>query len=167
MRFPSTIILACAFALTLSACTKPSADVADDEKKIIKIHEASRAFHYERNAKAMVEQFSDDMISVNAGKISKPEKESATKRFQGYFDSVEFKKWDDVKPPVIRFSDDHSVAYVIVDKLVVLETKDSVGNAMEATTHFAWVSIFRKQPDGDFKLECITSTNEEETIRKL
>jgi len=115
----------------------------------------------------MVSQFSRDMISVNRGRVTKSSKEKAIERFRGYFDAVEFIKWDDVKPPVIRFSKDRSIGYVIVDKIVVLETTDSLGKRIEESTHFAWVSIFRKDADGNYQLECVASTNEPEQIKAV
>lgn len=148
------------------SCTQTHTGAVSDEKALMKIHEDSRTAHFEKNAKAMVDQFTPDMISVNRGKINKvssPEKEM--EGFQSYFNSVEFKKWDDVNPPELRFSNDHSLAYMVVDKLVVLEAKDSVGKPFEETTHYAWVSIYRKQTDGNWKLECIASTNEPEIVK--
>lgn len=108
----------------------------------------------------MVDGFASDMISVNRGKISGMDPEKDRQRFQQYFDAVSFKKWDDINAPVIRFSEDHSLAYMIIDKIVVLDTRDTLANKVEETTHFAWVSIFRKQKDGEWKLECVASTNE-------
>lgn len=134
----------------------------------MKLHEQSREFHFTKNAQAMVDGFADNFISVNRGKIdSVLSREEEASRFQRYFNAVEFKKWDDVHPPIIRFSDDHSLAYMTIDKLVVLETKDTLGNHFEETTHFAWISIFRKQPNGDWKLECVASTNEPEIVKPL
>ena len=138
-----------------------------DRARLLELHEQVRKFHFEKNAKGMVDGFADDLISVNRGKVdtvlSRAEDEQ---RFQQYFNASKFKKWDDIAPPIIRFSDDHSLAYVTVDKLVVLETKDSIGNAIEETTHFAWVSIFRKRSN-DWRLECVASTNEPPVIKPL
>ncbi len=130
----------------------------------MKAHEHARAMHLQKDAEGMVQGFSPEIIQVNRGKISRRTKTDDASRFRRYFDAVEFKKWDDVNPPVIRFSDDHSLAYMIVDKLVVLDTKDSVDNKIQETTHFAWVSIFRKQQDGEWQLECVASTNEPATF---
>lgn len=158
----------CVAALIFSCNTpNPSAD-HDDREKLLKIHEDARNAHFGKDAKAMIDQFAPEMISVNAGKIHKttsPEKD--IEGFQSYFNSVEFKKWDDIKPPELRFSDDHTLAYMVVDKLVVLDVKDSVGKPFEETTHYAWVSIYRKQDGGDWKLECIASTNEPEVVKKV
>jgi hypothetical protein len=151
------------------SCNDPGKSTGEaDQAKLLKIHEDARNAHFGRNAQIMIEQFAEEMISVNHGKISKtisPEKD--IERFQSYFNSVEFKKWDDVNPPEVRFSEDHTLAYMVVDKLVVLEAKDSVGKPFQETTHFAWVGIYRKQNDGDWKLECITSTNEPEVVKNV
>lgn len=156
-------------AALIFSCSSPEKTITNDDlAKLLQIHEDARDAHFGKNARAMIDQFAPEMISVNHGKIHKttsPEKDM--EGFQSYFNSVEFKKWDDVKSPEVRFSDDHTLAYMVVDKLVVLEAKDSVGKPFEETTHYAWVSIYRKQNTGDWKLECIASTNEPEVVKKI
>lgn len=154
-------------AALIFSCTNPdTGSTEEDTKKILALHEAQRTAHFDKDPKAMVDQFASNLVSVNRGKISKADPQKDIERFQSYFGAVEFKKWD-VKPPEIQFSNDRTLAYTIVDKLVVLDTKDSVGNAIEATTHYAWVSIYRKQDDGNWKLECIASTNEPQVAKKV
>jgi hypothetical protein len=152
--------------LLLAGCRQNN--FSDDRGALMKLHEQGREAHLSKNANAMVAGFADNFLSVNRGKIdSISSQEENAARFQKYFDAVKFKKWDDLATPTIRFSDDHSLAYMTVNKLVVLETTDSLGKAIEATTHFAWISIFRKQNSGDWKLECVASTNEPETVKLL
>ena len=67
-------------------------------------------------------------------------------------------KWDDVVPPEIRFSNDGSLAYPIVQKLVVLSLKDNLQESTLDTTEFAWVSIYR-QVRGKWSGELNISTN--------
>jgi hypothetical protein len=133
-------------------------EVRRDIDELMKIHAEGRVAHFSKNADLMVNGFADNFISVNRGKIDSLSRNDHKTRIQQYFDAVEFKKWDDLNPPVIRFSDDHSLAYMIVDKLVVLDVVDSSGNKSEEQTHFAWTSIFRKQPNSGWVLECVTST---------
>jgi ketosteroid isomerase-like protein len=155
-------------AATIFACdNKSSTKTDDDTAALLRIHEESRDAHFNKNAQAMVDQFAENMVSVSGGRITNASREKGAKSFQSYFDQVEFRKWDDVKAPEIRFSDDHSIAYLLVDKLVVLETKDSLGKPVEETTHYAWVSIYRKQQNGGWKLECIASTTQPEEVRAI
>jgi len=95
---------------------------------------------------------------VNRGTVVQASKEIEKKRFQEYFNSVKFIKWDDITQPIIRFSDDHSIAYAIVQKRVIVETKDSFEKRRTDTTNFAWVSIYRRQAQG-WELESNISTN--------
>lgn len=156
-----------ALCITLLTIGCVQTDLQSEKAKLLQVHEQYRDFHFSKNANGMVEGFADNLISVNRGAIDTVMvREEEVARFQQYFDAVKFKKWDDLNPPIIRFSDDHSLAYVTVDKLVVLDMKDSLGNAIEETTHFAWIAIYRKQ-NKDWKLECVASTNEPEIIKPL
>jgi hypothetical protein len=138
-----------------------------DRARLMELHEQARRFHFEKNARGIVDGFADDFISVNRGKVDTIlNRQEDQQHFQNYFDAVKFRKWDDTATPIIRFSDDHSLAYLTIDKLVVLAMKDSVGNDIEESIHFAWISIFRKR-NSDWQLECIASTNEPEVIKAL
>jgi hypothetical protein len=158
-------VIAMLIAFGLIQCKENSSN--EDYEALMKIHTAQQEAHLQENPDKMGGA-TDNFVVVNRGKIDSvhsAEKDKA--RWQNYFDAVSFKKWDDVAKPKIRFSDDHSLAYMIVDKLVVLDTKDSVGNLVEETTHFAWVAVFRKQPNGEWKMECMASTNEPEITKPL
>jgi hypothetical protein len=154
------------FCLLVLSCSPDQKQ--DDKIELLRLHELQREAHFSKKAGAMVDLFADNLLSVSGGKIYPlASREADQKRFQNYFDAVKFVKWDDVTPPKIRFSDDHSLAYMTIDKLVVLETSDSTGKAIEETTHFAWITIFRKQESGEWKIECVASTNEPEVVKPI
>lgn len=129
-----------------------------EKEEILALDAKAREFHFTKNAKAMAEGFSNEFISLNKGVISKPTYDDNFNRFDRYFKSVEFLKWDNVTPPDVRFSDDASVAYVAVDKLVILKLKDDTGKEVLDTTKFAWLSVFKKIKK-KWVLDCIASTN--------
>lgn len=148
--------------MLICSCSKMP-DTEAERQKLLLLHKKQQDAHLDKDAKLFVDQFSDKMISVNRGKISTTSKDSALIRFQNYFNKVQIKEWKDINPPVIDFSADASMAYMVVDKLVVLTYSDESNMAVEETTHFAWVSIFKKQADGEWKIVCNVSTNEPET----
>ncbi|HMU09256.1 MAG TPA: nuclear transport factor 2 family protein [Ferruginibacter sp.] len=145
-------------ALSTSCSRKP--DLEKEKKKLLHLHTQQQQAHLYKNAKQFVSQFAENMLSVNGGKIAVSVKDSALKKFQNYFNQVAFSKWEDVTPPVIEFSADASMAYMVVDKRVVLTYKNEENKLMEETTHFAWVSVFRKQSDGEWRIICNITTNE-------
>lgn len=133
----------------------------DHEKEtaaILGIHHAQRDYHLNAEAEAFARQMSDDFISVNRGIISEPTFEENLRRFDSYFNAVQFQKWDDQEEPVIRFSDDGSLAYSIVQKRVELSYPE-MADSLIGRTDFAWVAIHRKTASG-WKIEAVASTNQ-------
>jgi ketosteroid isomerase-like protein len=129
-----------------------------EKRDILEIISKERDTHFNKNAKAMADMISDDFISVNAGSISHPKYESMLKMFTDYFNSVEFIKWDDKKPPIVRFSKDASVAYVAVEKLVILKGLNKSGKEVIDTLEYAWISVYKKEKN-QWQLDAIASTN--------
>ena len=152
-----TIILAALTAIITPGCSPGSGQEAA-KKEITILLEQERRAHFNRDVDLFLSSFGDSMILVNKGIVKTPTREENKKRFGNYFGSVTFIKWDDVAPPVIRFSDDASLAYAIVQKQVILSYPDSLGKAFYDTSGYAWVSIYRKQ-DGKWKGEVNISTN--------
>ncbi len=153
-------------SLLLCACRhKP--DLEAEKQKLLALHQEQQDAHLNENTRQFVGQFAENMISVNRGKITTTTEDSALHRVQTYFENVAFKKWEDVHPPEIHFSEDATMAYMVVDKLVVTTYKDDTGAPIEETTHFAWVSIVSKQPDGQWKVVCNVSTNEPSVEKNL
>lgn len=143
-----------------SSCSPGEAfDLEKARAEILAMHNAQKDFHFEKDSVAFVDQLASNFISVNRGLITRPEREETLSRYNGYFSSVSFVKWDDLAEPIVRFSDDGTLAYTIVDKIVEVTYSDENGETQSGETHFAWTAIYRKTTDG-WKIECVTSTNE-------
>lgn len=143
--------------LSLLSCNS-RADLEKERKAILEMLQTERKAHFDRNADLFIAEFADSMISVNKGVVSVPTKDEHKKRIGNYFGSVQFIKWDDTAAPIIRFSNDGSLAYAIIQKNVILSYPDSTGKEFYDTAHYAWSSIYRKY-EGEWKVECNISTN--------
>lgn len=154
-------IAAIAFSISLLVSCNHSQknDLSTERNKIVALHNLQRTYHFTRDSINFVNQLSDHFISVNKGVISSPSRSETLTRYNKYFTSVEFIKWNDLSEPIIKFSDDGTLAYTIVDKEVVLTYKDEEGKSIEEKTHFAWTTIYKKYGD-EWKIDCVTSTNE-------
>lgn len=149
--------------LLLSSCQKKeSFDLQKETAAILKLHNLQRDYHFKKDSVAFVDQLSKHFISVNKGEITQPSKKDMLQRYHHYFSSVDFEQWDDLSEPIIRFSEDGTLAYTIVDKLVKVITKNNGGESTTSETHFAWTTIYKKY-DGQWKIDCVTST---ETVQK-
>lgn len=143
--------------LLLAACnSKP--DLSKEKQTILSMLQTERKAHFDRNVDLFMSEFAEGMVSVNKGEVTIATKELNKERIGKYFGSVQFLKWDDTAEPIIRFSDDGSLAYAIVQKDVIVTYPNGTGKAFNDTTHYAWSSIYRKQ-NGEWKVECNISTN--------
>ncbi|MDW3647298.1 MAG: nuclear transport factor 2 family protein [Bacteroidia bacterium] len=146
-------------SILLFACnSQTSFDELKETAAILKLHNLQRDYHFNKDSNAFVNQMSENFISVNRGEITHPKKAETLSRYHAYFSSVEFVKWDDVNEPIIKFSEDGSLAYTIVDKIVRTRYNNGTGEEIEGETHFAWTAIYRKTAEG-WKIENVSSTN--------
>lgn len=161
MKFLSTFILVGA---SFHSCNQPL-DLASAKREVMELHYKQRQYHVEEMPDAFVGLMTDDFMSVNRGKITKPTREASRERFVKYFDLVEFEKWDDLSEPVIRFSDDGSMAYSIVHKEVVVKYQNDSSQWMRGKTEFSWLAVYKKTESG-WKVDAVASTNlpEEEAL---
>ena len=149
------------------SCNKPvSFSIEKETENILKMHHSQREYHFNKDSIAFANQLSKNFISVNKGEISKPTKEVTISRYNNYFSSVEFVKWDDVSEPIVRFSDDGSMAYTIVDKVVRVAYKKENDSLVESETHFAWTAIYKKY-DNNWKIDHVASTYKPSIIRSI
>jgi hypothetical protein len=142
-------------------CNCHSGESFDKQKEtqaITALLQQERKAHFDRNVDLFTSEFADSMLSVNKGNVAVVTPDENKERIKKYFGRVEFIKWDDVAKPIIRFSDDGSLCYAIIQKQVIISSFDSLGKKMPDTTDFAWASIYRKQK-GEWKVECNVSTN--------
>ena len=150
--------LFCSWLLLLLVACNNTADLDKERKTLLAMLQTERKAHFDRNVELFISEFADSMISVNRGVVSIPTRTEHKERIGKYFGSVQFIKWDDTAEPIIRFSDDGSLAYAIIQKDVILTYPDSTGKPVYDTTHYAWSSIYRKYRN-EWKVECNISTN--------
>ena len=155
--FPTVSILL-VLVMTISSCDNtPQITESEAREQIIDMHEEQRRYHFEKMSREFAEQLSAEHISVNHGAIATSSVEENAERFSRYFNAVEFEKWDDLSEPVIRFSDDLSMAYTVVHKMVAVNYPGDNGELIRDSTEYAWVAIYRRLGD-EWSIECVAST---------
>lgn len=136
-------------------CAATSPQQSEDLNEILRMHYRDRAAHFNRDAAYIFSNFADEYFSLGNGRVNLPDRVAGQKRLQTYFDASTFLEWDDVTPPIIRVSDDGSMAYVLVHKKVRLLDKNNGGR--EEIEIFAWSMTMRKF-GGKWKVTSTTST---------
>ena len=115
-----------------------------------------REAHMTNDAALLTSQIADTLITVQDGKVTRSSNQEVKDKFSRYFESVVYRQWDNLHPPIVHISGDGTLATVVVNKIT--EAKDSHSpDSTYTTTTFAWTSTYQKQDDG-WKIISITST---------
>ncbi|MEL6656234.1 MAG: hypothetical protein AAFY48_07100 [Bacteroidota bacterium] len=157
--------LAIVFISLFFACETPSFDEATARQQILELEQLQRHVHFAADATTFAELLAEPNLSVNRGEVSTSTRAENRERFQGYFNSVHFMEWDDLAEPIIRFSDDGTLAYSVLQKRVTVQYPTEEG-LYHGSTDFAWTSIYRRTGD-TWEIETVTSTNQESTSSYL
>jgi hypothetical protein len=152
-----TVLAAWIVLLAIWGCG-PVADLDADRAELLRIHEVSRAAHLEKDAAQIAALISDDFLNISDGEIQHWTQEDVVARLQPYLDRSTFQAWDDIEEPVIRISQDGTMAYVVILKHVRLTEVDELGETVEGHTVFAWTETYEKH-DGQWRLTTVTSTD--------
>jgi Domain of unknown function (DUF4440) len=153
------------FLSTVNLLAQSSAVSAESEReKILVLHRAQRAVHFEKNAAGFAALLADPHYSINRGNVRRAGRAETQARFGNYFNSVDFLQWDDTSEPIVHLSADGTMAYTVVEKAVKVRYPSAEGDTLEEFTQFAWVAIYEKTADG-WKITCNASTNRPPVIR--
>ena len=120
-------------------------------------HALEREAHMDRNVDLLLSLHADDFVIVDNGQVLRPTRAEHRARFDAYFRSVKFRKWDDLAPPAIRVSRDGTLATVLVRKEVVLVPAGAPAGAPEERAVFAWLETWEKR-EGRWMLVTLCST---------
>ena len=141
---PFTVILLFV-AWATCAGAQPSADLEKEKAELLRLHQSDREAHFKTDVDALLENSPEEFISVGRGKINKSSKEDARKMFTGYFRDAKYYEWDDVEEPIIRISNDASMAWMITRTRVRRVQKTADGTEKEEKFVYAGIMTYEKR----------------------
>ena len=142
------------------ASAEPSADLEKEKAELLRIHKADREAHFKTDVDALLENSPEEFISVGRGKINRSSKEDARKMFTGYFRDAKYYEWDDLEEPIIRISNDASMAWMITRTRVRRVQKKADGAEQEEKFVYAGIMTYEKR-DGRWVRVANVSTTEQ------
>lgn len=134
-------------------------DLEGEEGELLKTHRRDRQAHFQTDADLLLTDHSEEFISVSRGKLNRPKKTEARKMFQAYFRNATYHEWDDLEPPVVRVSNDGSMAWLITRLKVRRTQKDAAGADKEEKFVYAGIMTYEKR-DGKWVKTANVSTFE-------
>jgi len=138
------VLTAIVLAFILAGCT-PTDSKIEVEKIIYDLNLDHRTAHMTNDANLLVAQMSDTIYNIQDGAIYTSAKSDVLKRFEKYFSTVKYKKWDDIEKPLIKVSEkgDHATLMVRKEIEVAPVVGDSIG-AYEGSI-WAWSASYEKK----------------------
>ncbi len=141
---PLTVILlfvACA----VCASAQPSANLEKDKAELLRLHKSDREAHFKTDVEMLLENSPEEFISVSRGKISRSGKADARKMFTQYFRDAKYYEWDDVEEPIIRISNDSSMAWMITRTRVRRVQRNAAGAGQEEKFDYAGIMTYERR----------------------
>lgn len=136
-----SLILLC----SVSIFAKQKIDLEKERAALLEVHRTDRRAHFETDANLLLERFTDEFISVSNGKIDRSTRAELRKTFEDYFRNAKYYEWDDLEPPVIRISNDATMAWMIVRTKVRRTQKLASGEEKERAFVYAGIMTYEKQ----------------------
>jgi hypothetical protein len=146
-------------ACTAAASAEPT-DLEKEKAELLRIRKSDREAHFKTDVEALLENSPEEFISVGRGKINRSSKDDARKMFTGYFRDAKCYEWDDVEEPIIRISNDASMASMITRTRVRRVQKKADGADEEEKFVYAGIMTYEKR-DGRWVRVANVSTVEQ------
>ncbi len=140
--------LALALLLTLCCSAAAAAQKVDLEKEraaLLEVHKTDRRAHFETDVELLLKHSAEEFIYVGNGKISRSTRAEMKSSFEDYFKNAKYYEWDDVEPPIVRISDDASMAWMIVRNKVRRTQKLDSGEVKERAFVYAGIMTYEKR----------------------
>ena len=108
-------------------------------------HQSDREAHFKTDADRLITQSLDEMFMVGQGKIQRAKKEDRLKFFANYFKGAKYYEWDNIEEPIVRVSNDGSMAWMITRVKVRRVQPDANGKEQETKFVYAGIMTYEKR----------------------
>jgi hypothetical protein len=130
---------------TVNGGLQKSVDLEKEKAELLEIHKADRRAHFSTDVELLLSRSSDEFITVSDGKIHRVKRAESKAMFDDYFRDATYHEWDDLEPPILRVSNDASMAWMIVRTKVRRTQKNSTGQDKEESFVYAGIMTYEKR----------------------
>jgi len=138
------ILMAFASAAVLICC-RQTPDFEALERQILELHRQTIDAHWKKDAGFFTNHMADDYFAVQNGEIRRPAKAEIAAEYEHYLTTTTFKEYRDLRPPIVGFSKDGSIAWSIVQAKVAGRDRDESGAEKEFDLTWAWITLYGRK----------------------
>jgi hypothetical protein len=157
--FRAAALIVLLFGAGITGVSQNKQKLAQETEALLQIHKKDRQAHFETDARKLIEHADDEFIAVSNGTIQRSTRADVLKMFEEYFKNARYFEWDDVEPPIVRVSNDASMAWMIVRTRVRRTQKQADGSDKERSFVYAGIMTYEKK-DGKWVRVANVSTFE-------
>jgi hypothetical protein len=139
------VLLFVACAICVYANPQPSPDLEKEKAELLRLHKLDREAHFKTDVDKLLETSPEEFITVGRGKIMRSSKADERKRFTAYFKDAKYYEWDDLEEPIVRVSNDASMAWMIVRTRIRRVQKNADGTEKEEKVVYAGIMTYEKR----------------------
>jgi hypothetical protein len=114
--------------------------------ELLALHEDSIKAHLEKNVSFFVQDISKNYTSVSWGEIQKPTIKDIGATFTNYLENTNFSEYRDLQEPIIGFSNDGSLAWLIAQVKVTGKRKTD-GEETDVDFICSWLTLYERKDD--------------------
>jgi hypothetical protein len=89
-------------------------DLERERAALLDLHASVRRAHFETDVDLLVANDADEWINIRDATIIRRRRDDVVDFFRTYLEGATYHEWDDVEPPIVRVSDDGTLAWMIV-----------------------------------------------------
>jgi hypothetical protein len=129
-------------AQTSAAGTRPR---ESERQTLLRLHQGILDAHRHNDLDAWMDTESDDYVMVSQGEVHTPDKVSRRERLAPYLANTTFRTYEDLVPPIVRISDDATLAWLIAQVHVVGTQHRPNGTDVDFDVVWAWIELYEKR----------------------
>ncbi len=128
-----------------------------DQQALLSILDDDQRAHLQTDVALLVSNIADELISVSGGEILRHSRADVAALFTQVFAGATYQYWADTQPPVIRISDDGTLAWVARRVEVRRSSTMTDGLTQQSAFVSAYTSSYQKE-NGVWKMDSVAST---------
>jgi len=128
-----------------SAAGQEPADLEREKAELLRMHRASREAHFKTDVELLLRDEAEGFIAVSRGKIHRPRTGETRRQFEEYFRGAKYFEWDDLEEPIVRVSQDATMAWMITRVRVRRVQTDASGKEREEKFVYAGIMTYEKR----------------------
>lgn len=130
---------------------------AADRQAILDLIEAERQAYLDEDAAAVVALYADEVVSVASGRVFTAAREDLQASVEASLDRVDYLEVEMLDEPLMRFSPDGQMAWVVIRQRIRRSVEVSEVEAKEGELTFAGAATYEKRDQGWVKTSSVST----------